>query len=417
MKNLISNTLKILTIILLLSIHGLIKAQNFLSVEALDSMLLAGNPDLQKAQLELQKTQNTLLQERLWDNPTLGLEQNVYNPNNGRYFDLSSQGESILTVTQQLPKLGEMKHRRMYGQAILTSDSIKLKCIEYDLLKEMHRNCIEMHYAELSSSIYDSLIWQIETLLTQMEIQCQNGQMAHWEVERIRTFLLTMRKDRLAMDLQKLMSANQIKNMLNKPAEWHFDLAWEYDTSLYYTLTDRWMQQPATSAPIYRLAESQLSAAVRNEQVQRSLGRPAIALSATYDKAGNFVNNYYAVGLNIELPAFNRNQGGRKSARLEMSQAQLTAAIAASEIDKEKKMFYQMLSEQRALLEGTCHRDDNRLEVMRDGVAKSLQARQINAAQYIDFYQGYIDRRLAELEIQKNINLIVEEIKSIAGAE
>ena len=71
------------------------------------------------------------------------------------------------------------------------------------------------------------------------------------------------------------------------------------------------------SRPDQRLAFSILEASKANLKLQRSLSAPEFAIQGIYDRAGNFINNNFAVGLSCSVPIFNRNQGNIKSANLE----------------------------------------------------------------------------------------------------
>lgn len=75
------------------------------------------------------------------------------------------------------------------------------------------------------------------------------------------------------------------------------------------------------SRPDQRLAFSILEASKANLKLQRSLSAPEFAIQGIYDRAGNFINNYFAVGLSFSVPIFNRNQGNIKSAKLEIEKS------------------------------------------------------------------------------------------------
>ena len=55
-------------------------------------------------------------------------------------------------------------------------------------------------------------------------------------------------------------------------------------------------------------------------RLQRSLAFPEVSVKGTYDKAGNFINDYWAIGLSVSLPIFNRNQGNIRAAKISIAQ-------------------------------------------------------------------------------------------------
>ena len=50
------------------------------------------------------------------------------------------------------------------------------------------------------------------------------------------------------------------------------------------------------------------------------MAAPSFSVRGMYDRAGNFINDYFAIGVTCSVPIFNRNQGEIKSAKLELLQ-------------------------------------------------------------------------------------------------
>ena len=66
--------------------------------------------------------------------------------------------------------------------------------------------------------------------------------------------------------------------------------------------------------PELRLLSSLAEAARHALKWQRSQGLPQLAVQGEYDKNGNIGHNFYAVGLSVALPLWNRNRGNIRSA-------------------------------------------------------------------------------------------------------
>ena len=43
-----------------------------------------------------------VVQAKLFENPVISLEQNIYNRNNGKYFDLGKEGEAVVEIEQMI---------------------------------------------------------------------------------------------------------------------------------------------------------------------------------------------------------------------------------------------------------------------------------------------------------------------------
>ena len=61
--------------------------------------------------------------------------------------------------------------------------------------------------------------------------------------------------------------------------------------------------------PDYRNSETQIQYEETNLSLQKAMRIPDITVGGTYSRAGNYIPDYYALTLSVDLPIFNRNQG------------------------------------------------------------------------------------------------------------
>ena len=123
-----------------------------------------------------------------------------------------------------------------------------------------------------------------------------------------------------------------------------------------------------------KMARTNIQVSRANVSLQKSLAFPEVSLKGSYDRAGNFCDNYFAVGLSISVPVFNRNQGNIKSARL-------------------------------AVLQNT-----NR-------VNSNYQKRNISLLEFIDYYQAYKETCLQLYQTEKDVFLAMEEVNTVTGSD
>ena len=60
--------------------------------------------------------QAQVLQARLFENPVISLEQNVYNRLNGKYFDFGKEGETVVEVEQVIRLAGQRNKQIKLGK-------------------------------------------------------------------------------------------------------------------------------------------------------------------------------------------------------------------------------------------------------------------------------------------------------------
>ena len=61
--------------------------------------------------------------------------------------------------------------------------------------------------------------------------------------------------------------------------------------------------------PDLKIARSTVSASRANLKLQKSMAFPEFSVNGSYDRAGNFINNYFAIGVSIVSTYFQPQPG------------------------------------------------------------------------------------------------------------
>ena len=85
---------------------GILQAQT-LTLKDAGQLFLKQNLSLIAARYDMDIAQAQVLQARLFENPVISLEQNVYNRLNGKYFDMGKDGESGVEIEQVISIAGQ----------------------------------------------------------------------------------------------------------------------------------------------------------------------------------------------------------------------------------------------------------------------------------------------------------------------
>ena len=72
--------------------------------------------------------QAQVLQAKLFENPVISLEQNVYNRLNGKYFDFGKEGEAVVEIEQVIHLAGQRNKQ-------VRLEKINKEIAEYQLKK------------------------------------------------------------------------------------------------------------------------------------------------------------------------------------------------------------------------------------------------------------------------------------------
>ena len=166
-------------------------------------------------------------------------------------------------------------------------------------------------------AVYEKEITSLERLLAEMKLQQQKGNISLMEASRLEAMLLSLKKERNEQENQLVAARGELNLLLSLPADARPELLLDESMLKQLDLSQLSyadLMARMTGRPDLKLARTYIRASQANLKLQKSLAFPEVSFKGTYDRAGNFINNYFAVGISFSVPIFNRNQGNIKSA-------------------------------------------------------------------------------------------------------
>ena len=137
-----------------------------------------------------------VIQARLFENPVISLEQNVYNRLNGKYFDMGREGEAVVEVEQLIYIAGQRNKRVRVEKLNKEMAVYQFEEVLRTLRSELNTKFIELYYTEKSLSVYDKEIDYLQRLLEVMKEQNEKGNISLLEKSRIQALLLSLQQER-----------------------------------------------------------------------------------------------------------------------------------------------------------------------------------------------------------------------------
>ena len=351
-----------------------------------------------------------VVQAKLFENPVISLEQNIYNRNNGKYFDLGKDGEAVVEIEQMIYVAGQRNKRVRLEKINKEMAAYQFEEVLRTLRGELKVKFVDLYYREIG---------YLETVLDVYKEQNAKGNISLLEKSRIQALLLSLKRERsgistetvaLEGDLRLLLGLNRgevLEPLFNESVLDSIRL----DKLPFAELSARIAERPDL-----KRAEAGIRASEADVRLQRSLAFPEVSLRGAYDRAGNFCNNYFAIGLSVSVPVFNRNQGNIKSARLSVLRNNSLAELARRQADNELFACYTKLEKALELYRSSDYeleRDFNRII---EGVNAGFQKRNISLLEFIDYYETYKTTCLRLYQTQKEVLLALEEVNTVTGS-
>ena len=413
---------RLIIILLLLSVYGFLHAQETtalqLSLKDAEKIFLERNLSLIAERYNIDMAQAQVTQARLFENPVISLEQNVYNRLNGKYFDMGKEGEATAEIEQVINLAGQRNKRVRLEKANKEIAEYQFEEVLRTLRSELNRTFVEICFSTRSIGIYDKEIESLGLLMQATKEQQNKGNISLLESSRLESLLLSLRKEKNELENNLVGLHGELNLLLSLPTGQEVTLLLDDEIlkqvdAATVSFTD--MSRMLSVRPDLKMAHANVTAAQANLKLQRSLAAPEFSIKGMYDRAGNFINNYFAIGASISVPIFNRNQGNIKSARLDIQQNGKEEEYAIEKARMELHAAYIRLQKAVELYRSSNDELEHNFGRLIEGVNENFRKRNISMLEFIDYYQSYKETCLQLHELKKEVFLAMENLNTIVG--
>ena len=361
-----------------------------------------------------------VIQARLFENPVISLEQNVYNRLNGKYFDVGKEGEAVVEIEQLIYIAGQRNKRVRVEKLNKEMAVYQFEEVLRTLRSELNSKFIEIYYTRKSLSVYDKETGYLERLLEAMKEQNEKGNISLLEKSRIQALLLSLQQERNEALNRLIALQGDMRLLLGLEADEAFEPV--FDASVLKQMDTgavsfAELAERLAGRPDMKMARTNIQVSRANVSLQKSLAFPEVSLKGSYDRAGNFCDNYFAVGLSISVPVFNRNQGNIKSARLTVLQNTNREELARRQAETELFTSYARLEKAVKLYRSSNFELERDFGTIIEGVNNNYQKRNISLLEFIDYYQVYKETCLQLYQTEKDVFLAMEEVNTVTGSD
>ena len=227
-----------------------------------------------------------------------------------------------------------------------------------------------------------------------------------------------MKKEKNERENELLTLRGELNVLLNLPGDTMVELSLDEEVLKQLDLSQLSfadLKAMVNERPDLKIARSTVSASRANLKLQKSMAFPEFSVNGRNDRAGNFINNYFAIGVSLSVPIFNRNQGNVKAARFSIQQAGAEQENAANRADMELYTAYASLDKAVQLYQSTNMELERNFEKLIAGVNENFKKRNISLLEFIDYYDSYKETCIQLHEIKKDVFLAMENLNTTIG--
>ena len=376
-----------------------------LTLKEAEQRFLERNLSLIAERYNIDMAQAQVLQAKLFENPVISLEQNVYNRLNGKYFDFGKEGEMVVGIEQVIRLAGQRNKQVKLEKINKEIAEYQFEEVMRTLRQELNEKFVQVYFLSKSISIYEKEVNSLQELLAGMKLQQEKGNISLMEMSRLESMLFSLKKEKNERENELLTLRGELNVLLNLPG----------DTMVELSLDEEVLKQLDLSQLSFADLKAMVSASRANLKLQKSMAFPEFSVNGSYDRAGNFINNYFAIGVSLSVPIFNRNQGNVKAARFSIQQAGAEQENAANRADMELYTAYASLDKAVQLYQSTNMELERNFEKLIAGVNENFKKRNISLLEFIDYYDSYKETCIQLHEIKKDVFLAMENLNTTIG--
>lgn len=379
---------------------------------------LERNLSLIAERYNIDMAQAQVLQAKLFENPVISLEQNVYNRLNGKYFDFGKEGEAVVEIEQVIHLAGQRNKQVRLEKINKEIAEYQFEEVMRTLRQELNEKFVEVYFLSKSIAIYEKEVNSLQVLLGGMKVQQEKGNISLMEISRLESMLFSLKKEKNERESDLLTTRGELNLLLNLPEDTQVQLSLDEEVLQQLDLSQLSfadLKAIINERPDQKIARSTVNASRANLKLQKSMAFPEFSVKGNYDRVGNFINDYFAIGVSLSVPIFNRNQGNIKAARFSIQQAGVQQEYAANRADMELFTAYTSLEKATQLYQSTNMDLERNFEKLITGVNENFTRKNISLLEFIDYYDSYKETCIQLYEIKKNVFLAMENLNTVVG--
>jgi outer membrane protein, heavy metal efflux system len=388
-----------------------------LKLQDAEKIFIKKNLSLLAQRYNIDVAKSQVIQAKLYNNPNFVAQAALYNPEEKKFLDVSSQTGQYAFALQQMIILAGKRNK----QIKLAETNVNISEDQfYTVLRTLHfslrSDFYNLYYSQNSLKVYDKQISSLAKLDSAYHQLQEEGVVTQKDALRIRSLLYSLRAEQV--QLQNQVNGIQSELQLLLRANKSFFIA-ESDSAFQINLRQFTLQELIDTAFNNRSDLAQAKSAVlysqQNYSLQKSLRVPDLSLGAQYDKRGSYVDNASLINAAIDLPFFNRNQGNIKSSKTAIEQSKILLDLQTETVENDVRTAYSKALNTEKLLQSFDPKFREEFEKLLDGVILNFQKKNISLVEFTDFYDAYKTNVLQFNQLQNDRMQAIEALNYAMG--
>lgn len=390
-----------------------------ISLADAEQLFVQNNMTLLAQKYNIEAGKAAIIQAKLLPNPVVNYEQTLITKSTvANDASIGALGQRAFQIQQLIQLAG--KREKQVNVAKISAEIPEYQFMEImrDLTYQLRTSFYTIHFLQKTLSTYGQEIATLSHLVSAYKDQVALGNVPAKEVIRLQSFMVTLETER--SELVNQIADNQatfkiltgdVSNVTIEPVLKEQELVSKNIDGLQLgELNNLALEQRFDR----KIQEASVRLASANIELQKSLAKSDITVGYTYDRAGNYVNNYHAVTVSMPLAIFNKNQGNVKAAESVLQATRKNVQQLDIQINNEVLQAYLKAKEADRLYKAIDKDYLSNFDSLIKGVIDNYARRNITLLEFTDFLESYKNTvsqintlNSARIQAIENLNYVV----------
>jgi cobalt-zinc-cadmium efflux system outer membrane protein len=392
-----------------------------ISVISAEQRFLQSNLQLLASKLRIDAARAAKIQVELWSNPNFAYEQNIYNQYTGKWFDVTSSGNSEIQIQQLFLLAGKRDKQIKLAETNTTIAEYLLSDLLRALKLELRSDLFNLYFLDQSLSFYNESLDTLRRTVSAVELMYQKRSVLLADVLRLKSLQLSLETERqgivnqinaLQGDLRVLLHDTTRAAFIPQIDEFQMDNAFYEPLPLHDAL-----RAAQDHRPDYQIAKANVDYEMTNLSYQHALAVPDLTIGGRWSRAGSYIPDYYAISLSIDLPVFNRNQGNIEVSERTLEANTMIMNNAALSLKEDVQAAYIKASNADYRYRQSDKKFIAEYKMLIDGAVANYKNRNISLLEFTDFFESYRTSMIQWQQLRNDRVQALENLNFVIGAE
>ncbi|MBE9463187.1 TolC family protein [Dyadobacter subterraneus] len=350
-------------------------------------------------------------QAKLWYNPNLFVETNLYNGYTHKFLPYGKQ-EDLINPTGGVINLQLQQVLSLTGSRSklvkLAQSNVALQQSAFQDVMRNARYTLSQTFGNLVNEqaklrMLNEERLRLENLLEAFRAQLKLGVIAPYEVTRLELEQKNFERDLANLNVQISQDEAIMRVLLAESGTVYIVPSASSPTTNTTPALTQLLDLAYANRPDLQAAQLQIQYNQNNLTYQRSLATPTLTVGADYQRVGSAFPHYVGVQALIDLPVKNRNQGNIQSAKVGIDQSKTTSDLTHLQVEQDvvsaSQQYQQALIQQQKISQAYLES----IEEISKNATEDYAKRIIDLVSFIDKIRAYKDAKTNLIDLQNDL--------------